>query len=249
MNSFDVIVVGGGIAGSVAAKYAAQGGLRTLLVEKDKTPRDKPCSGIQFPYFERIIGEKIPNDRLCAIQLKKVKLVLPNGRSYGSSFNMLNFMRKPFDQWLNQVAQRHGATFIDECRLCDFEREKDHIVVYLQKKNTPIQQYTTQHLVDASLVMIFFLIVMMYLFIIIKAVEFSAMIQLIPIKQLTEGDWIAKDIVVKGKRICGPKDLGVSRKQIKKLIKLKVKKVWVKYGMPFVPSFLVAFLVTGSVGE
>jgi flavin-dependent dehydrogenase len=150
MNSFDVIVVGGGIAGSVAAKYAAQGGLRTLLVEKEKTPRDKPCSGIQFPYFERIIGDKIPKDRLCAIQLNEVKLILPNGKSYGASFNMLNFMRKPFDQWLNQLAQQHGVTFIDECRFCDFEREKDRIIVHLQRNKATLQQYTTQHLVDAS---------------------------------------------------------------------------------------------------
>jgi flavin-dependent dehydrogenase len=135
MKSFDVIIVGGGIGGSVAAKYAAQGGLRTLLVEKEKTPRDKPCSGIQFPYFTRLIGESIPPDRLCTVQLNKIKLVLPNGKSYGSRFTMLNFMRKPFDQWLNQLAQRAGATFIDECQFRDFEQQNDRIVVQLQQSN------------------------------------------------------------------------------------------------------------------
>lgn len=150
MNSFDVIVVGGGIAGSVAAKYAAHGGLQTLLVEKEKTPRDKPCSGIQFPYFERIIGDTIPRDRLCKVQLTKVKLVLPNGKSYGSSFNMLNFMRKPFDQWLNQLAQRNGAIFMDEYRFLAFERNTDHITVHLQHRKSTVQSYTTQYLVDAS---------------------------------------------------------------------------------------------------
>jgi flavin-dependent dehydrogenase len=60
VKEYDVIIVGGGIAGSITAKYATQGGLKTLLIEKEKTPREKPCSGIQFPYFERILGEKIP---------------------------------------------------------------------------------------------------------------------------------------------------------------------------------------------
>ena len=50
MNTYDVTVVGGGIAGSVAAQFAARAGLKTLLIEKLKTPRNKACSGIQFPY-------------------------------------------------------------------------------------------------------------------------------------------------------------------------------------------------------
>jgi flavin-dependent dehydrogenase len=150
MNRYDVIVIGGGIAGSITAKYAAQGGLDTLLVEREKTPRDKACSGIQFPYFERIIGEPIPTNRLCRIPLTKVKIVLPNGRSYGASFNMLNFMRKPFDQWLNQVAQRAGATFLDNCGFRAFKRHHNQINVELQLNHTSIQHYTTPFLVDAT---------------------------------------------------------------------------------------------------
>ncbi|GAF80705.1 unnamed protein product, partial [marine sediment metagenome] len=49
MDRYDAVVVGGGIGGSVAARFLATGGSKTLLIEKFKTPRDKPCSGIQFP--------------------------------------------------------------------------------------------------------------------------------------------------------------------------------------------------------
>jgi len=58
METYDVVVVGGGVAGSVAARFAAKRGFKTLLLEKYKTPRNKPCSGIQFQYFEKLIGEK-----------------------------------------------------------------------------------------------------------------------------------------------------------------------------------------------
>ncbi len=150
MNHYDVIVVGGGIAGSVTAKYTALGGLRTLLIERKKTPREKACSGIQFPYFERIIGDPIPRNRLCKIQLTKIKIILPNGKSYGSSFKMLNFMRKPFDHWLNHLAQQNGATFIDDCRFIDFEHVDDQIIVRLQQQDMPIKCYSTQYLVDAT---------------------------------------------------------------------------------------------------
>jgi len=87
-----------------------------------------------------------------------------------------------------------------------------------------------------------------YAFIYLKSVEAVCMIKWIPPEKLTEGDWIVKDIIVDKKRICGPKDLGIEMKQIKKLIALKkkgrIKKVLVKYGIPFVPSFLLAFIGT-----
>jgi electron transfer flavoprotein-quinone oxidoreductase len=42
MEKFDLIVVGAGPAGSVAAYTAAKLGLKTLLIEKEKLPRYKP---------------------------------------------------------------------------------------------------------------------------------------------------------------------------------------------------------------
>ena len=41
--NFDVIIVGGGPAGSAAACYAAKEGLKVLLLEKEEFPRDKVC--------------------------------------------------------------------------------------------------------------------------------------------------------------------------------------------------------------
>ena len=74
MQQYDLFIAGGGVGGSVAAKFAARGGLKTLLVEKCKTPRGKPCSGIQFGYLEKIIGEKIPRDRLCRHQIRLIRM-------------------------------------------------------------------------------------------------------------------------------------------------------------------------------
>ena len=82
----------------------------------------------------------------------------------------------------------------------------------------------------------------------IKAVELAAMFKYVEPSALTEGDWIAKDYFVDSEKICGPKDLGIDRKQIRKLISLKrkgkIKKIKIKQGIPFVPSFLIAFIIT-----
>src|ERR1700749_2134380 len=45
MSHFDVLVVGGGPAGSTAAWRLADAGASVLLVDKATFPRDKPCGG------------------------------------------------------------------------------------------------------------------------------------------------------------------------------------------------------------
>ncbi len=92
-----------------------------------------------------------------------------------------------------------------------------------------------------------------YLWTLIKAVENSCMYKLVEPDKLTEGDWIAKNIKYHGKVITGPKDLGIEKKQIstlKKLYKLnKIKKILIKEGIPFVPSFFLGWLMTIFFGN
>ena len=92
-----------------------------------------------------------------------------------------------------------------------------------------------------------------YLWISIKAVENVSMLKYVKPQQLTEGDWIAKDVKVDGKYITGPKDLGIEKKKIKKLIEFykrgKVKRILIKEGIPFVPSFFAAYVVTLIYGN
>ena len=129
MEKYDAVVVGGGIAGSVAARFLAERGFKTLLLEKHKTPRNKACSGIQFTYLERLVGEKIPRDALCRNELHKVEMVTPNGRAITGRMRMLNFWRSTFDSWLNSVAVRRGAEFQDETSLLDFQLGADDMTI------------------------------------------------------------------------------------------------------------------------
>ena len=45
MERYDVLVVGGGPAGSATAYHLATGGAKVVLVDKATIPRDKPCGG------------------------------------------------------------------------------------------------------------------------------------------------------------------------------------------------------------
>jgi flavin-dependent dehydrogenase len=150
MERYDIVIAGGGVGGSVAAKFAAMGGLRTLFVEKCRTPRHKPCSGIQFPYFEKILGEKIPAERLCNVQISKVEMHLPDGTTTRAPFSALSYMRNVFDEWLNIRAQEEGAEFRDECEFVDFEEADDGCVVTIAPKGKEPEKVAARYLIDAT---------------------------------------------------------------------------------------------------
>lgn len=150
MLEYDVVIIGGAIAGSCAAKDLAEAGLKTLLVEKYIVPRNKSCSGIQWTYFEKLIGEKIPKERLCNYQIENVHAELPDGFTSHSGMKMLNFMRKPLGHWLNLVAQEKGANFWDNTNFLGFTEKVTHIDVHLIKKNNVKQTVTTRYLIDAT---------------------------------------------------------------------------------------------------
>jgi flavin-dependent dehydrogenase len=149
MKEYDVFVAGGAVAGPVAAKFCAIQNLSTLLVERAKVPREKPCSGIQFPYFEKIIGEHIPSDRLCNNTLSKVEMHLPNGKVVSAKFPMLNFMRDTFDEWLCHLAQEYGAEFRDSCCFKDFEEIDNGILIHLET-DEGVEVIRAKYVIDAT---------------------------------------------------------------------------------------------------
>ncbi len=79
------------------------------------------------------------------------------------------------------------------------------------------------------------------LFFYTKALEKSCMIILKDAKELSEGEWLEKDVKV-GNKLIKKSVHGLSIKDIKLLRKYK-KKVWIKDGVPFTPAFLFAFII------
>lgn len=80
-----------------------------------------------------------------------------------------------------------------------------------------------------------------------QAVEKAALIKSVEAKDLTEGDWLFKDVKFKGKIIRADFE-GLSKKDLA-LLRRSGKKIYVKYGIPFVPVFLIAFILTVFFGD
>lgn len=80
-----------------------------------------------------------------------------------------------------------------------------------------------------------------YLFIFAKSIEESNMIKKIPVKELREGDWLYKDVKI-GKKVINANWDGLNKEDIE-LISKKYKQIEIKEGIPFIPVFLITFVI------
>ena len=87
---------------------------------------------------------------------------------------------------------------------------------------------------------IFFLFPLMYDY--ARALENAALLNEVPVKKLSEGDWLNVGVKV-GKKFIRPNWEGLQKDEIKSLQNSRIKKVWIKQGIPFVPAFLISFAV------
>jgi len=96
------------------------------------------------------------------------------------------------------------------------------------------------------LLILFAILVILFplLYIYAKAVEECCMIKRRKIKDLVEGDWLYREIMI-GKKKLKPHWEGLSQRDLLVLKKSKNqnKEILIKEGLPFTPSFLIALLV------
>ncbi len=82
-----------------------------------------------------------------------------------------------------------------------------------------------------------------FLFIYLRALEESCMIKLIAPKNLSVGDWLAKNVFVRNRWIKKSAH-GLSIEDIRTLRRAR-KKVMIKEGIPFVPAFFISLSIMG----
>ena len=94
--------------------------------------------------------------------------------------------------------------------------------------------------VNSLLLIVTLLVALYYLLLFLVAVQSCCFISERDTHTLTEGDWLAEDVVFNGKKVLKKKTL--AQNDIDKLHNHKISSVLIKEGIPFVPSFLIAYL-------
>ncbi|MCX9013557.1 MAG: NAD(P)/FAD-dependent oxidoreductase [Candidatus Methanoperedens sp.] len=120
-DKYDVIVVGAGPGGSIAAKTCAEGGLDVLLIEKRQEIGD-PVRCAEGVSKDGLIRHIQPDKRWISKEVKGSKIIAPDGTeirmSEGASSQKAGYTleRKVFDRALAQQAAMAGAEVMVKTR-------------------------------------------------------------------------------------------------------------------------------------
>src|SRR5437762_187942 len=130
MEVVDVAIVGGGPAGSTCAAFCAAAGLRTLVLEREKFPREKVCGDCLnpacWPLLARLeLAEEIRNGphgvvnavEFIAISGQKLRVDL-----FVRDDDMISVKRSLFDHLLLDRARTLGAEIREEATLIALDR-------------------------------------------------------------------------------------------------------------------------------
>lgn len=142
MNA-DVLVVGGGPAGSSLAVALARKGVDVLLVDRARFPRPKPCAEYLSPEASRVLAsmgalERV--ERSGAAALSGVRVRAPNGLVIAGDFvaphgfrayadRGLSVRREVLDEILFDCARAAGARVVEGLRIADVLRDASGRIV------------------------------------------------------------------------------------------------------------------------
>ncbi|MCL6634776.1 MAG: geranylgeranyl reductase family protein [Peptococcaceae bacterium] len=143
---YDVIVVGGGPAGAVAARKCAEAGLETVILEKEYFPRPKPCAGGVSVAATNLLDDPVPPE---VVEARCTSL----RGFYGDMFLELEMdreflvvvSREVFDLWLVSLAQAAGAELRQGEKVTSIEVDEKGVTV-----RTPNAAYAGRLVIGAD---------------------------------------------------------------------------------------------------
>ncbi|HTD46848.1 MAG TPA: NAD(P)/FAD-dependent oxidoreductase [bacterium] len=138
----DVIVVGGGPAGSVAAAVLAGAGCRVLVAERARFPRSKPCGDYLNPGCAGVLNRigALGDVEHAALPVPGWRIVAPDGAAATTAFSAgtgFALPRRTLDHILLTRAVRMGAAVIEAAQVTALGRGPGGVRVTIERGAGP----------------------------------------------------------------------------------------------------------------
>ncbi|MBD0368921.1 MAG: FAD-dependent monooxygenase, partial [Flavisolibacter sp.] len=135
--SYDVAIIGGGLAGLSLSIQLSRLGHRVLLLEKEKYPFHKVCgeyiSMESWPFLENL---GVPLRQLGVPRINHLHLTAPNGKLFATSLPLGGFgiSRFTLDNLLFEMAKKEGVTILEETKVQNVEADEGSFSVQATAK-------------------------------------------------------------------------------------------------------------------
>lgn len=165
MEEHQVIIAGGGPAGAACATALREEGIEVLVIEKERLPRHKTCSGVLFGQTQLLLNKYFgglpPENVYCEPKVIKASNIQEWSAEKGffpyvweiAKNNELfpqeyyNVWRNVFDYWL---LQQSGADYRENCTLRGFSVHDSAVIIDVADHDTGAGQLACSYLIGAE---------------------------------------------------------------------------------------------------
>ncbi|MEO8496505.1 MAG: FAD-dependent monooxygenase [Planctomycetota bacterium] len=154
---WDVVVIGAGPAGAMAAREAARGGAMVLLVDRASFPRPKVCgcciNGAAIGVLTEVgLGDLLEQNHAQA--LHAVRLASAGRFANIRLSEGVSLSRERFDTALIQAAINEGVEFLDETQAMIGSAEAETRGVEAEKRDVVLKRGTAEQVTGAKVIVV-----------------------------------------------------------------------------------------------
>lgn len=135
-RGYDLVIIGGGLAGLSLSIQAAKAGYSVILFEKEKYPFHKVCGEyISFESWDFLEELGIPLSEMKLPEIKKLIVSAPNGKTIQSGLGLGGFgiSRYTLDHQLANIAKIAGVRLVEETKVNDIVFETGQFTIKTDK--------------------------------------------------------------------------------------------------------------------
>ncbi len=137
-QTFDIAIIGGGLAGLALSIQATRAGYQTVLIEKEQYPFHRVCGEyISLESWDFLEELGLPLSAMNLPIIKRLQLTAPNGKLFETKLPLGGFgiSRYKLDNDLAKIAKAAGVILLENHKVIHIEFKDDQFHIQAEGKS------------------------------------------------------------------------------------------------------------------